>query len=302
MLSTHTLIRSQRFRLGFVLTFSISLLVCLAGLSEYRGRHTSMSDYSVVFESQLYKENRLHRWKKRWVTLLPDSLIVYKNRDKEFATAKRIPLNHSSVRERSGSQANAGSVSDSEASPKATGFEVLSQDGQHYAFCGDTDVEATLWIGQIKAVITNLMTNSIHSARGSSVRQGEPRCSSPVLLIALLVSFSQRLSVSGPVPPALLDLIMQVPENSFCADCKAADPDWVSETFGIFICIACSGIHRGLGRDISVVRSVMFDLWEDTQIEFMKKRGNKLANQFWESCLEDDRIRPSPTSSTYVSV
>ena len=35
--------------------------------------------------------------------------------------------------------------------------------------------------------------------------------------------------------------------NPRCADCRKRDPEWVSINTGAVICIACCGIHRGLG-------------------------------------------------------
>lgn len=76
-------------------------------------------------------------------------------------------------------------------------------------------------------------------------------------------------------------------ENQHCADCQDSDPRWASwmlanEPCCIFLCIACSGVHRSLGVHISKVKSVDLDDWTEEQVQAARDWGNARANALWE--------------------
>ncbi|KAF2136396.1 uncharacterized protein K452DRAFT_237616 [Aplosporella prunicola CBS 121167] len=88
-----------------------------------------------------------------------------------------------------------------------------------------------------------------------------------------------------------LKSLVKLESNKSCADCKRnKHPRWASWNLGIFICIRCSGIHRGMGTHISRVKSVDLDSWTDEQLQSMLRWGNSRANKYWEAKLAPGHI------------
>ncbi|GAB0137943.1 hypothetical protein EsDP_00006193 [Epichloe bromicola] len=85
---------------------------------------------------------------------------------------------------------------------------------------------------------------------------------------------------------ATIKNLLKLEPNKVCADCKKnKHPRWASWNLGIFVCIRCSGIHRGMGTHISKVKSVDLDSWTDEQLQSVLSWGNARANKYWEAKL-----------------
>ena len=73
--------------------------------------------------------------------------------------------------------------------------------------------------------------------------------------------------------------LIRYTQNNMCADCNAPNPTWYNFNQGVFVCVYCAGVHRGLPTQGVRVKSVELDNWTESEIrEVELSCNNEIVN------------------------
>jgi len=84
--------------------------------------------------------------------------------------------------------------------------------------------------------------------------------------------------------------------NASCAECGEGNTCWASVSLGVFLCVRCSDVHRGVGTHISKVKGCSGTyLWGPDELARMRELGNARAEALYGGSSPD--ARPSPDAT-----
>lgn len=206
-------------------------------------------------------------WKRRWFALQDGSLYYYRS-SKDLEAQFVVDVLISTVRRTADTKDNLEWT-----------FEIISPKQRVYTLQAESEASMQDWI-QVFMNCTETMLN-----RQQEVPREEE-----------LTKTSEERAAELTQRSASWERIHEMSKT--CADCGEKEPAWASINLGILICIECSGIHRSLGVQLSKVRSISLDAWDNELLMLMEALGNTNVNWVYDPKQEMPQVMERPTSAS----
>lgn len=88
----------------------------------------------------------------------------------------------------------------------------------------------------------------------------------------------KEIELNEKASKAFLDKLRHLPHNKKCADCGMEPTVWASVNLGVFLCLRCGSLHRGIGTHISIPKGCTGTyLWGPDELQNMESMGNDEA-------------------------
>eukprot|EP01134_Creolimax_fragrantissima_P005379 CFRG5379T1 len=220
------------------------------GRSHFEGQFNGMGATDASSKSGwVYKKSaRFGGFSKRWIAIENEFIFIYASQ----------PLHPQDIRQRKSIMLCTCTVKEVRTSFPKFSFTVISP-SHSWTFAVGNQSEHISWITCIRNAICNALADD--------------NATNP----------STPLDPNVAMYKLFLNTTRTVVGNDVCADCGDDGPEWVAINLGILICLACSGIHRQMGCQVSIVRSLHLDNLSMSDILLTRALGNRMSNSVYEA-------------------